>query len=121
MWLADGTFKVVPSVFFQLYTVHFAFGNGVCPAAICCLLSDKSAATYERLHREVKNLIPTDAPSSILVDFEKAAMNAFSAAYTTATLRGCYFHLRKVSEIWLKAEYENNEDARTFIRCLPAL
>ena len=22
MWLADGTFKVVPSVFFQLYTIH---------------------------------------------------------------------------------------------------
>jgi len=126
MWLADGTFKVVPSVFFQLYTIRFLFGNGVCPAAIYCLLSDKSAATYERLHREVKNLIPMAAPSSILVDFEKAAMNSFSAAYTTATLRGCYFHLcqsvmRKVSEIGLKAEYENNEDARTFIRCLPAL
>jgi len=26
-----------------------------------------------------------------------------------------------VPEIGLKAEYENNEDARTFIRCLPAL
>jgi len=23
MWLADGTFKVVPSMFFQLYTIHF--------------------------------------------------------------------------------------------------
>jgi len=64
-------------VFFQLYTIHFPFGNGVCPAAIYCLLSDKSAATYERLHPEVKNLIPTAAPSSILVDFEKAAMNTF--------------------------------------------
>jgi len=74
----------------------------------------------------VKNLIPTAASSSILVDFEKAAMNTFSAAYTTATLRGCYFHLcqivmGKVSGIGLKAEYENNEDTRTFIRCLPAL
>jgi len=47
MWLADGTFKVVPSMFFQLYTIHFAFGNGVRPAAIYFLLSDKSAATYE--------------------------------------------------------------------------
>jgi len=73
------TFKVVPSVFFQLYIIHFAFGNGVCPAAICCLLSEKSAATHERLHRDVKNLIPTAAPSSILVDFEKAAINTFSA------------------------------------------
>jgi len=38
MWLADGTFKVVPSVFFQLYTIHFAFGNGVCPAVIGCIV-----------------------------------------------------------------------------------
>jgi len=29
--------------------------------------------------------------------------------------------MRKVSEIGLKAEYENNEDARTLIHCLPAL
>jgi len=126
MWLADGTFKVVPSMFFQLYTIHFAFGNGVCPAAIYCLLTDKSAATYQRLHHEVKNLIPTIAPSSILVDFEKATMNTFSAAYTSATLRGCYFHfcqsvMHKVSDIGLKAEYESNEDARTFIHCLPDL
>ena len=47
-------------------------------------------------------------------------------AYTTSTLRGCYFHfcqsvMRKVSDIGLKAEYENNDYARTFIRCLPAL
>jgi len=29
--------------------------------------------------------------------------------------------MRKVSEIGLNAEYENHDDARTFIRCLPAL
>jgi len=46
MWLADGTFKVVPiSVFFQLYTIHFAFDNGVCPAVIYCMLSDTSAGS----------------------------------------------------------------------------
>jgi len=93
---ADGTFKVVPSVFFQLYTIHFAFGIGVCPAAIYRLLTNKSVATYERLHHEVKNLIPMAVPSCILVDFEKATMNTFSAAYTTAMLRGCYFHCARV-------------------------
>ena len=29
MWLADGTFKVVPALFFQLYTIHFQSVNGV--------------------------------------------------------------------------------------------
>src|SRR6476469_4776597 len=36
LWLADGTFKVVPTLFFQLYSIHFDFGNGVCPAAVYC-------------------------------------------------------------------------------------
>src|SRR5271163_4389021 len=27
-WLADGTFKVVPSLFFQLYTIHFELTPG---------------------------------------------------------------------------------------------
>ena len=33
-WLADGTFKVVPSIFFQLYTIHFSFGEGRNPAGV---------------------------------------------------------------------------------------
>ena len=37
LWVADGTFKVVPSVFFQLYSIHFDFGSRIHPAVICCL------------------------------------------------------------------------------------
>lgn len=33
-WLADGTFKVVPSLFFQMYSNHFQFVEGISPAAI---------------------------------------------------------------------------------------
>ena len=28
VWLADGTFKVVPALYFQLYTIHFNFMRG---------------------------------------------------------------------------------------------
>jgi len=45
LWLADGTFKVVPSVFFQLYSIHFDFGSGIHPAAVYCLLAN----TYNRV------------------------------------------------------------------------
>ena len=38
LWLADGTFKVVPTVFFQLYSIHFDFGSGIHPGAVYCLL-----------------------------------------------------------------------------------
>ena len=126
LWLADGTFKVVPGLFFQLYTVHFDNGSGVTPCGIYCLLANKTGCTYDAALREIKQLIPQAAPDKILVDFERAAINSFSAAFPNAIITGCYFHLcqsvtRKVNEVGLKVEYENNDEVRGFIRCLPAL
>lgn len=126
VWLADGTFKIVPSLFFQLYSFHFCFGAGINPAALYCLLPNKTAATYGRVFAEIRNLVPRASPTKMLVDFEKAAMNSFSASYPDATVTGCYFHLcqsilRKVNEIGLKAEYETNNEVRCYVRCLSAL
>jgi hypothetical protein len=92
VWLADGTFKVVPSVFFQLYSVHFNFGSGITPAALYCLVVNKTEDTYGRVLAELHRLVPRATPRTVLVDFEKSAMNAFSAAYPNATVTGCYFH-----------------------------
>ena len=77
---------------------------------------------YNRVLAELQRQIPWATPRTILVDFEKGAMSAFSGAYPDATVTGCYFHLcqnviRKVNEIRLKTEYETNDE----IRCLPAL
>lgn len=126
LWLADGTFKVVPTVFFQLYSIHFDFGSGIHPAAIYCLLTNKTSNTYNRVLGELQRQVPQAHPRTVLVDFEKAAMSAFSGTYPDATVTGCYFHLcqsviRKVNEIGLKTEYETNDEVRTYVRCLPAL
>ena len=58
IWLADGTFKVSPGIFFQLYTIHFDNGNGVHPAGIYCLLSNKSGETYETTMQVLKQSFP---------------------------------------------------------------
>ena len=126
MWLADGTFKVVPSVFFQLYTIHFQFVKGINPAAVYCLVSNKSRATYDRIIHQLLVLIPSAAPTVILTDFESAAMGAFRARFPTARITGCYFHLaqsilRKVNEVGLKRDYETRDDIRIAVRCLAAL
>ena len=44
LWLADGTFKVVPSLFFQLYTIHFELVSGINSAAVYCLVQNKTQA-----------------------------------------------------------------------------
>jgi len=126
LWLADGTFKVVPTLFFQLYSIHFQFTGGVNPAAVYFLLCDKSNVTYNRMLATLKTLIPNANPSRILTDFEAAAMQAFERAFPNAEISGCYFHLcqsvvRKVNECGLKTDYETDDEIRGFVRCLPAL
>lgn len=126
LWISDGTFKVVPGIFFQLYSIHFESLGGLNPAGVYCLLGSKNRATYDRMISVLKALIPAAAPRRILIDFESAAMNAFREAYSTAEITGCYFHLcqsvvRKVQEAGLKQEYESDDEVRGFVRCLPAL
>ena len=38
---------------------------------------------------------PTWNPENLLMDFEKAAINAFSTIFPQASFCGCYFHLRQ--------------------------
>lgn len=126
LWLADGTFKVVPTIFFQLYSIHFNFGSGINPAAVYCLLNNKTAESYVTILRELKNLVPLAAPRRVLVDFERAAMNAFHEVFPIATVTGCYFHLsqsiiRKAHEVGLKLQYENSDQVRDYVRSLCAL
>jgi hypothetical protein len=126
LWLADGTFKVVPNLFFQLYSIHFQFVTGINPAAVYCLLPNKTRTTYDRVFRQLKLLIPTASPDVIMTDFETAAMSAFKDAFPDAQITGCYFHLtqsvlRKVNEIGLKVPYETDDAVRGSVRCLAAL
>ena len=126
-WLCDGTFKVVPTIYFQLYSVHFTFAPGMTPAALYVLLPNKTEATCVRMVQEIKRLIPTASPQTILTDFEKAAMNAFAVEFRGITvITGCYFHLaqsvlRTVNNLGMKEKYENNEVFRCYVRSLPAL
>ena len=106
MWLADGTFKVVPSIFLQLYSIHFQLVNGINPAGLYCLLPNKTRATYDRVLTEILRLIPLANPTVILTDFELASMGAFREKFPHARITGCYFHLaqsviRKVTEVGL--------------------
>src|SRR6218665_1169934 len=127
LWLADGTFKVVPSIFFQLYTIHFELASGNNPVAVYCLVQNKDRPTYDiLLLQRLKILIPTANPQRILVDFETAAMSAFHAAYPNAVISGCYFHLcqsvlRKLTDVGMKQAYESDNAVRGAVRCLAAL
>lgn len=121
----DGTFKECPELFYQLYTVHVTI-QGYNPPCIYVLLPNKTEKSYNRLAAALQNLAPLSNPQRILMDFEKAAMNAFSKQFPNCQISGCYFHLcqslnRKVSTVGLKTEYESHSELALALRLMPAL
>ena len=93
-WYADGTFNVVPEYFFQLYTIH-AEKDGYVYPCVYALLPDKRECTYSILLRKLLELSPGLNPTNIMVDFEKAPINAFDEHFLAVT-SGCFFHLPKI-------------------------
>ena len=89
-WYADGTFKVVPEQFFQLYTIHAEKGSTIIPC-IYALLTKKTQATYKKLFTKILEINPELNPFLIMVDFEKA-INAFEEKFLSVVL-GCFVHL----------------------------
>lgn len=42
---------------------------------------------------QLRGLLPPNVtPVTVMVDFEKAAINALKKVYPATTIRGCYFH-----------------------------
>ena len=87
---------------------------------------NKIQVLYDRMWNEAKRMIILASPETILLDFESAAKNTFRSAFLNAKVTGCYFHLtqsvmRKVYEIAVKEDYEENNSLRLALRCLLAL
>ncbi|CAF4637691.1 unnamed protein product, partial [Didymodactylos carnosus] len=88
---------VTPTIFYQLYTMHVAYRNTVIPV-VFALLPNKNQQTYRRLINELTELCPLWNPKSIMMDFERAAINVSGGSFTTttnaSTMSGCFFHLQ---------------------------
>lgn len=80
----DGTFKVVPKLFYQLYTIHAFYKKQMLPF-IYILLPNKSEKTYLKMFDELKNaatrLGVNFKPTKIMVDFELAAIHAAEKSF----------------------------------------
>ena len=127
VWGADGTFKVCPRLWCQLYTVH-AVTEGYCLPCVYALLPNKTQEAYTRMWGEIRVLLGDDYDKErvVTVDFERAAINALTETFPHATVAGCYFHLgqshyRKVGEHGLSQKYLSNEEFRLRVKQLSAL
>ena len=97
---ADGTFKYSPRFFNQMYT-FFVFSKGQYLPVVHFLLINKTQATY----LSMINMLIAECRSAgfsiqenlkggtIMLDFEKAMINAATISFPGCKVQGCRFHL----------------------------
>ena len=116
----DGTFKVVPTIFCQLYTLHACYQGQMMPCEYF-LLPQKRKETYIRMFRlmqddaAAKNLV--FRPPKFHIDYEAAVLKAIDQCFPAAEVKGCAFHFtqalwRNVQRFGLAEFYKNDMNVR---------
>ena len=133
IWIMDGTFKTVPTIFKQLYTIQGYVGgseNSRILPLVYILMSSKSEECYQRLFQDLIDFSEEQGidlqPQYVLTDFEIAAINAVKTEFPEVQNKGCHFHLaqnvyRKVQSEGLTVQYGTDENFSLLIRHIPAL
>ena len=124
-WMLDGTFKVVPSLCFQLYTIHAIRGSHVLPC-VYALLPNKTTATYKRLFQILKGARNDLNPQTCITDLERTAVNALREEFHGVSVQVCFFHLsqaiwRQIQRLGLTNAYLESLEVRTTLKNLCSL
>uniref|UniRef100_A0A914I467 MULE transposase domain-containing protein n=1 Tax=Globodera rostochiensis TaxID=31243 RepID=A0A914I467_GLORO len=128
-WVVDGTFKSAPELWYQIWVIHGMFRGRVMPF-VYALLPNKQQCTYERALERILSGIddvrPGWRPTTLVIDFEKAEMNAFERLIPGIATHGCYFHFnqsiwRQIQNLGLSGFYLENAEFRSSLKCFAAL
>ena len=101
-WILDGTFKIAPLIFQQLYIIHgnIFLDNKKTFPLIFCLCTHKDKRTYDVLFELLleygsENNIKI-CPKVCILDFEKAAILSLRSNFENTILKGCHFHFSQI-------------------------
>lgn len=123
-WVCDGTFRSVPSDFYQLLTIQGSFLGNFMPL-IFVLMKDKSQSSYTRVFTYLRNTFEFSA-NFIVTDFEMALINSSVNFGNNITRFGCAFHFgqtiwRRIQHLGLTRLYREDADFRKIIRMFLSL
>ena len=121
----DGTFYVVPRIFYQLFTIFISIGTHTLPA-IHCLMTHKDEELYTEVILKIKDLFPQFQPTNIMSDWERGSRNSFKHVYPGTRINGCWFHYtqaiwRKIQKYGLTSCYRNNPELTIFVKKIMAI
>ncbi|CAF4921633.1 unnamed protein product, partial [Rotaria magnacalcarata] len=124
-FLVDGTFKVVPEIFYQLFIIHAVYRQHTVPV-VYALLRRKDADTYTRLFDEIVKIASNWLPASVMMDLEQASISSLKKKFRSVSLSGCYFHLRqsihrKLQSLVHQAQYQTDSTFSHNIHKIAAL
>ncbi|KRX18518.1 hypothetical protein T07_6660 [Trichinella nelsoni] len=128
VWCMDGTFKIVPEWYQQLFTIHI-FKEGKLIPVVYSLTVRKDVICYceifDTLIVKAAALGVVLQPQTIICDFETALIPAVQASFPGVQVQGCYFHfcqavLRKVADLGLRTRYLHEAEIKKIIKMLMA-
>lgn len=120
IWFLDGTFKVCPGLFVQIFTISGLVKrtktNGeeeaLAVPLVYSFLTSKKEEHYGQVLKEVisaarEQQVPFTEPARAMSDFELAILNSIKEALPVSEMQCCFFHLgqsmyRKVRHIIVK-------------------
>ncbi|XP_068204653.1 uncharacterized protein [Palaemon carinicauda] len=125
VWYVDGTFKIAPTLFSQVYIVMAQKIRGVIPV-LYAILPNKRKVTYSRLFKMIKECQPTVNPKSVVCDFEIAAFLAIKENFPQVELKGCFFHFsqnmqKHIAALGLSSRYNNDSQFSLQVKMILAL
>lgn len=118
-WHCDGTFKLAPQLFYQLYTIHGSFCGRALPS-VYCYLSGKAENLYDEMFDVVLSHV-TQRPKSITIDFEKAVENVVKQKIPGANVSYCFFHFKqalwkKIKNLSLQKLFVDDHEVREYLK-----
>ena len=121
----DATFKVVPTIYYQLFTMFVPFADAAFPV-VFALMSRKTRALYSAVFQKIKDLVPDFAPTSAMADFEEASVSGFRDVFGDINVAGCWFHyaqsiVKRVNKVGLREAYTSNDEVSGIVHCLVSL
>jgi len=117
----DSTFRVVPVLFHQLFTMFAPLTEHTFPVCFA-LMSRKTTALYEAVFHLLHEQVPQFKPSQIIANFEEVPVTSGN----DLIISGCWFHFAQalvkcMRKLGLAIPLRDDSGLLTLFRCLVSL